>query len=172
MGLIRTIRCLSDLCLSQTVTRRLWHKNTNNWSVLDSQRSYQLFPVWKLSKRRPTTQVHHETSSGTAALFCFHVSFSLYCLFSHSDWKCHRMKYQKNVLPLTQPKPNWFVSIYGSQAFYSHQQTHNVNLCPVTWPVTQAQTNTETRTCNGTNVQSIHTFTVQAKASTWEFTCV
>lgn len=63
--------CISQLCIGQFLNKAITQKGTDNWSVLDSQRSRLSFAVWKLSKERPTTQIRHETRSWNAALICF-----------------------------------------------------------------------------------------------------
>lgn len=114
------INCFPDLCLSQTVTRRLWHKNTDNWSTLDSQRSHQLFLLWKLSKERATIQIHREMRSQAATLFCFYIyflsasSFLSFRLEMSLDKTC----WEKCVVSQSaQTESNHFARLYDSQVF-------------------------------------------------------
>ena len=159
---------LSDLFLSQTVTRRLWHKNTHNWSLFDSQRSHQLFHVRNRAKDDRLLRSILRRGAKMLHCFLFKTYFSQY-FSSLSFRKCHQKKCQKNVLPLTQPQPKavCFSVLFSSWrlSFYSDQQTQHVNICPVTGPVTQLQTNTDTHTHThthtGTKAKSLHTLTVQ-----------
>lgn len=107
-----TISCFSDLCFSQTITRRLWHKNTDNWSP----RGHTNYFLCKSQAKED--QLSSYIMRGSAKLLhCFVFTFP--SLFSHLNGKCDQQKCQKDVPPLTQPRPNWFVSLYGSQACVS-----------------------------------------------------
>ena len=116
--LLRRTSCLSALCLSQAVTRRLWHKNTVNWSELDSQRSHQLFPV-KAKRRRTGFQNQSgemEPKCCTLLFLRFNFLFILH-LFLHQTGNVTRGNVREmSCLHLTHFKANWFISLYGSRA--------------------------------------------------------
>lgn len=85
-----------ELSLCQAAT-----KAPDNGPVLESQRSHLLFPAWKQSKgtiNRPIMRAEAELDHW----FVFNISSSRLSLFSHSDWKGHCRKGQKNVSHLTQ----------------------------------------------------------------------
>lgn len=175
MGSTCTISCLSDLCLSRAATRRLWHKNTDNWSVLDSQRSHQLFPV--KAKQRKTNHQSLSRDEEPKMLHCFVFTFllSLYSLsfpLSQTGNVTRRNVRKMSCLSL-KPKANRFISLYRSLAcvsLYTFIIRLKTSTSAQSHDLPTLDTDTHTHTFTGTYSMYTHMYTVQVNKGSETYT--